>query len=79
MINRLRAGNVEGALMSVTGLFNALPDRVAAADQIGVIAGGTIGPGFAEYVILRNGVDGQDGFVVYLIKGDDGIWRIDSM
>jgi hypothetical protein len=38
-----------------------------------------IGDGLAEYLIQQNTAKGPTGFLMYLIPGEDGIWRIDGM
>jgi hypothetical protein len=33
----------------------------------------------AELVIVRDPTGGKKAFMIYLMKGQDGIWRIESM
>lgn len=42
-------------------------------------ATGTLSDGIAEYAIQRNIADTKRFFLVYLLRGVDGVWRIDSM
>jgi PKD repeat protein len=84
----LRSRNVEGALRSFTAsaaaryqeAFNALgPELPSVVDQLGTLQEGTISDGYAEYLLVRNTPDGPQGFLIYMIKGEDGVWRIDTM
>jgi hypothetical protein len=84
MLARLKAGDIAGALNYVTaGVYNkynsvfttlgsSLP---TVADQLRNIQTGSIGDEMADYVIVRNG----KVFLVSLIRGEDGIWRMDGM
>ena len=88
MLDRLRAGNINGALNTVTSsiydrfqtLFNAnsanLPTIV---NSLGTIQQVKASGDFAELLIMRNSPTGPVGYFVYLIRAEDGIWRIDSM
>jgi PKD repeat protein len=88
MLTRLRAGDIDGALTAFTGSVNqkyrtvftalglSLPSIV---DQLGAIQDGMISSGFAEYSIVRNLPNGQQAFLIYFIRGEDGVWRIDAM
>lgn len=93
MLARLKARDISGALNYITAgvhdkyiaVFSAL-DAVSstnlstAVSQLGTIQDGEIGTDYAEYVIVRNLPDGsQQAFLIYLIRGEDGIWRIDGM
>ena len=84
MLDKLRAGNVEGALTAFTvdasekykKVFTALgPGLPSVANQLGVLQEGSISGEFAEYVLVR----GQKAFFVYFIRGQDGVWRIEGM
>lgn len=88
MLARLRAGNIPGAMTAFTGsayakyetiftqLGEALPGLI---DQVGEIEETTFGVDLAEFSIVRNTSDGPQRFMVYLIRAEDGIWRIDGM
>lgn len=88
MLDRLRVGNVEGALNAVTGgvrakyetVFNTLkPDLSVIVDQLGTLKGGAVGEEMAEYVLVRNQAGQPKAFLIYLLRGEDGVWRIDGM
>jgi len=88
MLARLRAGNIDGALTAFTvsvnqkyrTVFAALgPSLSSVVDQLGAIQDGMISSEFAEYSIVRNLPDGQQAFLIYFIRGADGVWRIDAM
>ena len=88
MLAKLKEGDINGALTAVTGgvhdkyaaVFNALgADLPTIADQLGVIQQPTIGNDLAEYVVLRSTTQGPQGFFVYFLKSEDGVWRIDGM
>ena len=88
MLVKLRAGDIDGALTVFTGdanqkyraVFTALrPNLASVVDQLGAIQDGTISTEFAEYSIVRNLPDGQQAFLIYFIRGADGVWRIDAM
>ena len=88
MLARLRAGNVGGALNAFTGSayakYSAIFSQLQATlptivDQIGEIEDISFGIDLAEFSIVRNTSDGPQRFMIYLIRAEDGIWRIDSM
>jgi alpha-tubulin suppressor-like RCC1 family protein len=88
MLERLRAGNINGALSALTSSiyakyqarFNAPGINLAAAiDQLGVIQQVNVSDELGEFVIVRSTPDGPVGYIVYFILAEDGIWRIDSM
>lgn len=88
MLAHLRAGNIEGAVASITGgvqdryrsAFMALQgDLASIVDQIGVLQGGTIGEGMAEYVLTRNENGQKRAYFIYFLRGEDGVWRIEDM
>lgn len=49
------------------------------ADDVLTTFRGTIGSQFAEFVIVGGPPTAPEAHMIYLIKGEDGIWRIDSM
>ncbi|MEP7244265.1 MAG: hypothetical protein ABI885_11310, partial [Gammaproteobacteria bacterium] len=88
MLDQLRSGELTGALTAFTehavpkytAVFNALgADLVTAVDQLGTIRGCTMAPSIAEILLVRQ--DGAQllGYEVQLLRGPDGIWRIDGM
>lgn len=88
MLERLRAGNVSGALTAVNAtskdqysdVFTALlansPNTV---NQLGTIASGQVGEKFSEFVLGRDDASGSLAYLISLGRGEDGIWRIESM
>ena len=88
MLDRLRAGDISGALTAMTdavydkysAVFQALqPDLRTIVDQLGSVEDVTFGMDMAEYSIVRDTADGPQRFLIYLIRGADGIWRIEGM
>lgn len=88
MLARLRAGNIPGALNAFTGSayakYSAIFTQLQATlptlvDQIGAIEDISFGIDVAEFGLVRNTSDGPQRFMIYLIRAEDGIWRIDSM
>jgi hypothetical protein len=88
MLLRLRAGNIAGALTAFTGsayerfndIFTQLqPDLATIVDQLGTITEITFNLDMAELTLVRSGPDGAQKFMIYLIRSEDGIWRIDGM
>jgi hypothetical protein len=85
---RLRTGAIPEALQFVTPALHADyqemfetmgPGVGAAVDQLGFLDSGPIGPGLAEYALVR-GVDGVPTvFFVYFVQGADGLWRVGGM
>ena len=88
LLSRLAAGTLPSAMRTLTAsaqdqygpVFTLLGDSLAAE----ALAARTIGrvmiaPEFAELTVTKS-EDGQlRAFRTYLIQGEDGIWRIDSM
>jgi len=89
MLGRLSAGNTTGASTALTStagdkylpVFDALGTALpATAGQLGTIQRATFTNGVAEIMLVRPGANGQStAFFVYMIKDQDGIWRIDAM
>jgi hypothetical protein len=88
MLDRLRTGDVDGALKTISGgvrtkyeaVFNALKPRLGTVvDQLGTLEGATIGDELAEYVLVRGQGDQAQAFLIYFIKSEDGVWRIEGM
>ncbi len=84
MIERMRAGDVDGTLQCFTldaaaqyrPAFQELSDRLPqVADQLGTIVDGEVSNDLAEYLIARDTPTGRRGFLIYLIRGADGLWR----
>ena len=88
MLARLRAGNIPGALTAITGSaydrYNAIftqlqPSLSSIVDQLGEVRDVTFTMDLAELSIVRNTPDGPQTFMLYMIRAEDGIWRIDGM
>lgn len=85
---RLRAGALEGALNAIAPpsrdryrpVFDTLaPNLATIVDQLGVLDKGIIGTEVAEYLLIRSPGAGGRAFLIYFIRGDDGVWRIAEM
>ena len=88
MLGRLRAGNIAGALTAFTGsaydkynaIFTQLQGSLATiVDQLGEISEINFGEDIAEFSVTRNTANGPQRFMLYMIRAEDGIWRIDGM
>ncbi len=88
MRDALRRGDVTGALANVTGgmqakyeaVFSALkPQLPTIVDQLGTVQEVTVTQNVAEIALLRTGASGDSVFHVYVIRSEDGLWRIDGM
>lgn len=88
MRDRLRVGDIDGALKTISGgaqerykaIFTALrPTLSSIAARLGSLSGGTIIGDIAEFVVTRDGVGGSNAFLIYFLRGEDGVWRLDSM
>ncbi len=84
---RLKAGNIDGAVSNFTNTirenyrtaFTAAGSGLAAlANGFGTIKGLQLHSTFAELSVVRDTVDGDIVFTVFLIRDSDGIWRIDG-
>ncbi|MGE5169728.1 MAG: Ig-like domain-containing protein [Rudaea sp.] len=88
MLSRLKAGNVAGALTAFTGsayekysaIFTQLqPSLATIVDQLGEVREIDFDADLAELSVVRDTPDGPRRFMVYLVRAEDGIWRIDGM
>ena len=88
MLDKLRAGNIGGAFNAITGtmhnkysaIFTTLqPQLSTIVDQLGTIQGVTVTDEVAEFRLGRTTVNGSYTFGIYLVRCEDGIWRIDGM
>lgn len=59
-----------------TALAGSLPQ---VASQLGTVVDGVITDDWAELTLRRGTTGGGELFNVYLIRSEDGLWRIDSM
>jgi hypothetical protein len=87
-LSRLKAGNIAGALTAFTGSayekYNAIftqlqPSLATIVDQLGTVREISFNADVAELSVVRDTPDGQRLFMVYLVRAEDGIWRIDGM
>ncbi len=88
MRQMLANNDVNGALQLISdsaiekyqGIFNALGANLpAAANRLGELGQGKIYDQFAQYVVTRKGANGPVSFLIYFVRGEDGLWRIDAM
>jgi hypothetical protein len=88
MVERLAVSDPMGALRLFTGdsqaryadIFATLgTDLPAAAADLRRLVDGVIGEEIAELTISRDTPQGPNLFMVYLIRGRDGVWRIESL
>jgi len=88
MLDRLRVGAIEGALNALSGeinnkyrnVFNALqPNLSTIVNQLGTLQTGTIGTNLAEYAVVRNESGTDRAYLIYFIRGTNGVWRIGGM
>ena len=88
LLARLRVGNIPGALTAFTGsaydkyneIFNQLqPSLAEIVDQVGEVQDVTFTGDSAELIVVRNSTDGRQLFMIYMLRSEDGIWRIDGM
>lgn len=71
-----------GAAPQYESLFNALKDAGqldAAVNALGTLRGSTVGSDFGELILTRETAEGTVAFPVWLIRGNDGVWRIEGM
>ena len=54
-------------------------DLAVIADSLGSLEGGGINGDLATYTILRQEGGVTKAFPLYMIRGDDGVWRIAEM
>jgi hypothetical protein len=88
MLNRLRRGAVDGALNYLTdpmrtkyanAFYGANGSLASIVDQLGALVGGRLGENWAYYTVVRN-EGGQDiGFPLFMVRGNDAVWRIGEM
>ena len=88
LIDRLTAGNKAGALnlfadhaqATYDDVFTKLgTDLATAASQLGVITQVTSSNNVAEVVVMRDVAGVIKTFAILLMRGEDGIWHIESM
>jgi hypothetical protein len=87
MLGRLQAGDIPDAVNALTSsvydkysaVFNSISNLPSVVPQLGNVQQANIDDELAEYFIQQNTASGSNSFLVYLILGEDGIWRIDGM
>ena len=88
MVDRLTVNNTELALNlflesaqpKYSNIFSNLGSSVTTlAPQLGTLGSTTASNEHAEVVLTRMVGGVAQSFLIYLIRGDDGIWRIESM
>lgn len=84
----LRTGNVASALNRFAGtsrqryetIFNSLGSNLAGAvDNLGDIKSVTVGSDWAELLLIRDQNGTPTGYRINVIRGEDGVWRIEEM
>lgn len=85
--DRLKAGDIGGAVSAFTrtvrekyrAAFTEIGSGLAAiVDGFGVISGASINANVAELIIVKTTAQGDVAIPVILVRGADGIWRIDG-
>jgi hypothetical protein len=84
MLNKLKIGDMSGAMLALTdsmqnkheSTMNEISSNIVMIESLGEISGGSMVGNLAKYVVTREEEGQIVGFYLYLIKGDDGIWRI---
>jgi len=88
MLDRLRAGDIPGAVQAFTPamqtryqeIFNRLSANITTLpDRLGVISSNRFGDKYAEITLTRTEPEGERAYTVILVRGVDGVWRIESM
>ncbi|MBL0142899.1 MAG: hypothetical protein IPP91_12550 [Betaproteobacteria bacterium] len=88
IVGRLSAGNgtsasglfVEDRQTDYQDFFTQIGSNLASvAGQLGQLRGGSITGNHAELVVVRTTADGPTAFIIHVIRGADGIWRVESM
>ena len=88
LLNRLTSGAIDGALNYLTGpmrakytdAFTGAKDSLTSVvDQLGTVAGGRFGENWAYYTVIRVEAGQTIGFPLFILRGNDGVWRIGEM
>ena len=90
MLDWLAVGDSTRALNRVTGtnfernreIFETLiqgGENLALRSEFGTLRETVLGEDLSEFFLQRESAEGTAGFWIYLIRGRDGIWRIDEM
>ena len=64
--------------------YNSIFERLQAdlpqlVDRLGAVREVVFSDNVAEFSIIRDTPDGGQRYLMYIIRGEDGIWRIDGM
>ncbi|MEP7183006.1 MAG: Ig-like domain-containing protein [Betaproteobacteria bacterium] len=87
-VGRLAANNPAGAVNVFVGearsryadvLDNLAEPLATIAGKLGTLIDGVVTEEWAELTLLRDTPEGQRVFMMYLIRGGDGIWRLESI
>jgi Bacterial Ig-like domain (group 3)/Glucodextranase, domain B len=88
LLDTLKVNNVTGAMTLFAGTaatkyqdaFNLLSaDLSTIVDQLGTVKNIQFGEGIAQVTVVRTTGVLEESYVVHLVRGGDGIWRIESM
>jgi hypothetical protein len=88
MLDRLRAGNIAGALNAFSpsvqptyqSIFSQLGSNLPAViGQFGGVDSATFGLDFGELIVTMPMPDGTYAYPIDLVRGYDGLWRIEGM
>ena len=88
MVNRLIANNPASALRCFTGdvqpryqrIFDALGSTLpGVALKLQTLIDGSVNEDTAELTILQDTTSDQEAIMIHMIRGGDGIWRIENM
>jgi hypothetical protein len=88
VVARLSAGNgtaasglfIESQRTGYQEFFGQIGSNLASvAGQLGQLRGGTISGNRGELVVVRETSEGLTAFTINVIRGADGIWRVESM
>jgi hypothetical protein len=88
MVNRLIANNPTSALRCFTGdaqpryqsIFDALGSTLpSVALKLQTLIDGSVSEDTAELTILQDTTSDQEAIMIHMIRGGDGIWRIENM
>jgi hypothetical protein len=88
MLDHLKVGNVGRALLAISdnvrehyaSVFTTLEtDLSTIVDQLGSFDDATFNDELVEYSLIRNTPNGSQRFLIYLMRGPDGIWRSEGM
>jgi hypothetical protein len=88
MLERLRVGSIDQALNALSPAVRAQyrelfisfgGDLPAVLNELGTLAHGGLTENLGELVIVRPTAQGNTGYIITLVRGDDGIWRIEGL